>query len=228
MRHQLHNSIFALLFSPHTLIGCLLSRTAQKNRLKLHGFHRAPINHLELEHGTVFNPTRIASIISSWYPSTKIPIPVACTLAGPSITEQIMPMPSAHPTIEQFPLSHGPGRKWDFTYLYSLDNYHYFYVSSMLKATLFQYQLLSITTQLPLRTISTNGMALLSLYEHMAGTTYRPSQLAESLGRCRTIDHLFSHDDLERLVEIPAANPIEDRDVLPLLVACGLLTGETL
>lgn len=225
MRHTNSNTVFALLFSPHSLIGCFISFAQHGKQLTLHRYERAALDHLELEQGTLFNPTRILSKINSWYPQRMHSIPVVCSIAAPTISEQIIPLPDAHPRLDQFPLSHGPNISWNYTYLYSQDSYHYFYVTGIPRALLFQYQLLSIVGQLPIQTITTQGMALLSLYKYFAGNSYRSSQLAQRMAQSKTIEHLFLKDDLERILSMPNTLTLEHKEIIPLLTACGLVAG---
>lgn len=226
MRHPNPNALFTLHFSPHSLVGCLISPSKQSKELIVHRYERFIPDHLELEYGAIFNPTRILAKISSWYPKNVAAIPVACSIAAPSIHEQIVPMAEAHPRIDQFPISHGPNTLWNYTYLYSQDNYHYFYVTGIPRALLLQYQLLSIAGQLPIQTITTQGMVLLSLYKYLAGNSYRSTQLAQSMTRSKTIEGLFLKEDLERIVRLPHGMQLENSQIVPLLTACGLIAGD--
>ncbi len=104
---------------------------------------------------------------------------------------------------------------------------HYFYICSITKPLLFQYQLLGITTQLPLQTITTQGLALLRAYRFIFGSAFRPAQLAMALTTCdTTIEQLLSRDDLGRLCILPSAQSISDADIIPLLTSCGLFANE--
>ncbi len=229
MRHTQTRNIFACIFTPRAITGGWLSAASNDVQIHLKTYHKRTLDNLELEHSYIFNPTRIAPIISSWYAATKRTMPVVCAVLGPSIAEQILPLSQAHPTIDNFPISHGPHTQWDYSYLYSHDNFHYFYMCSIAKPLLFQYQLLSITTQLPIESITTEGMALLSLYAALFGDAFRPSQLATSLSHCKnSIEQLFSQDDLERVLAIPSTFSITESDTLPLLIACGLFVQEGL
>jgi hypothetical protein len=77
--------------------------------------------------------------------------------------------------------------------------------------------------QLPLHIITTHGMALLTTYRLLFGTTFRPSQLAIALTKCKqSIEQLFSRDDVARLLTFPSSFSPTTKDIIPLLVSCGI------
>lgn len=218
------NIILTIQCTPRAIFGCLLSRNSQ--RIIIHRYGAMPLEHLELEQLILFNPTTIGNYISSWYRGIDKEIPLLMSLSGPSIIEKLVPLPVTHPTIDQFAIPHGPDWHWDFIYLYSIDTMHYFYLTGIRRSILFQYQLLALHHQFPIKTVTSNAMALLSLYKHKTGSSYRASQLAEHLTRARSIERLFMQDDLERIAALPSGTVIAKEDTLPLLIACGLLVGE--
>lgn len=224
MRHTT-NSILALSGSPGQLVGTLLA-PGGAGRIIVQRLQRVPLTHCELEGLVLFNPTTIAQQIMHWYRITNKDTPLLLALSGPAIVEKLIPLPTTHPTIDQLPIQHAPDWHWQWRYLYSIDDMHYFYLAGIRRSILFQYQLMALTHQLPLRVIMPGTMALLSLYRHKSGASYRASQLAEHLNRAGRIERLFTTDDLERLAQLPAGVTIDPQDTVPLLIACGLLTGE--
>jgi hypothetical protein len=227
MRQPQNHNVFAYIFTPRIITGCWLSLHRENNRIQLRSYHKKIIDHLELEHLYIFNPTRIGSLIASWYHATKQKMPIAYALAGPSIYEKIVPTTTAHPTPNQLPISPALHLQWEHAYLYSYDSAHYFYLCGIQKTLLFQYQLLAIRMQLPLHSITTQGMALLDIYRYLFGSTYRPAQLAMALTKCNNnIEQLFSRDDLARLLMLPAQYNLSPSDIIPLLTACGLFVAE--
>ena len=229
MRFIRSRNLFAYTFTPRTITGCWLSSSPGTTSFKVHSYHKKTIDHLELEHLYIFNPTRIAPLLTSWYHATKQTMPIACALVGPSVQEQIIPLTTAHPTPDQLPIIIAPHLQWEYTYLYSYDMAHYFYLCGITKPLLFQYQLLGITTQLPFTTITTQGLALLTAYRFIFGTAFRPAQLAMALTKCDTsIEQLFSRDDLERLCILSPHIDATERDAIPLLTSCGLFANELL
>lgn len=225
MRLTRSRNIFACIFTPRTITGCWLSLSSTSTPFKVHTYHSKVIDHLELEYLYVFNPTRIGPMLARWYHATKQTMPVICALVGPSIQEHIMPLTAINPTHDQLPINHAPHLHWEYTYLYSYDNAHYFYFCGITKPLLFQYQLLGITSQLPIHSITTQGLALLMAYRFIFRTAFRPAQLAIALAQCNTsIEQLFSRDDLGRLCTLPSS--MNNADIIPLLAACGLFAGE--
>ena len=224
MRHS-PNTVLTIQCTPRALFGCLLSSTNQ--RITIHRFNAIPLHHLELEQLVLFNPTRISRFINHWYRIASKKVPLLMSLSGPALIEQLVPLPITHPTIDQFPINHSPDWHWEFVYLYSIDTMHYFYLTGIRRSILFQYQLLALHNQFPLQTLTSNAMALLALYRHKSGSAYRASQLAEHLTRVRSIERLFAYDDLERIATTPSGITISKEDTLPLLIACGLLMGES-
>jgi hypothetical protein len=223
MRLTKPRNLFTYVFTPHTITGCWLSSSSTTAPLQLHSLYRTTITQLELEHLLVFNPTRIAALISSWYQATDHQMPIVCALSGPLVDEQIIPLPTAHPTSNQLPITHTPHLQWRYTYLYSYDVAHYFYICGITTPLLFQYQLLGITAQLPLQSITSCGIALLRAYRLLFGTAFRPAQLAIAfMQRKHHIEQLFSRDDLARLLHIPSSISIIPSDVIPLITCCGL------
>lgn len=207
--------------------GCWISSSPLQTQFKIHTYHTKLFDHLELEHLYIFNPTKLTNLFASWYHATKKSIPVACALIGPSIDEQIIAVATAHPTPDQLPLQAAAHIEWQYTYLYSYDMAHYFYLCSMTKPLLFQYQLMSIRAQIPLQTITTQTVALLNAYRAIFGAAFRPAQLAVALATCdTTIEQLFSRDDLGRLCALDSSIPLTEADSIPLLASCGLFASE--
>jgi hypothetical protein len=92
--------MFAYTFTPRTITGCWLSSSPEHTKIRVLAYHTKTIDHLELEYGYIFNPTRIASLLASWYHATKQTMPIGYALLNPSIQEKIIPCTNAHPTID--------------------------------------------------------------------------------------------------------------------------------
>jgi len=214
---------FAVIFSPRAMLGAFLSQHPRTGALQLRSLHQKKLSNLELERLTIFNPTAIGSLVSQWYHEYSKSVPVLFALNGPSIEEHMLLLHSAHPTPAQFPVSHAPHMHWKHTYLYSIDHMHCFYLCGIPKPLLFQYQLMTITEQLPLEVLTTERMALAHCYRFMNSTAYRPAQLAQALQmHGNRIERLFYKEDLSRLLYIPANISFSDDARLALLTACGL------
>ncbi len=155
-------------------------------------------------------------------------MPVLCALIGPSIREQIISLPTAHPRIEQLPISHAPHMQWYYNYLYPRDHSHFFYVCGIKKTLLLQYQLLAINNGFDTQLVTTERNALLTLYRSLFGSAFRHSHLGVDMShRNNIVEHLFSRDDLARILSISPNHDISAHDTIPLLTSCGLfLSGE--
>ncbi len=221
-----HNA-FLITINPRTITCSYLSQSNQTHTISLKSYNTLKFDNLELENLIIFNPTTLSRYIANTYqPYAHKNTPVLLALNGPSLYTKILSTPNAHPTLEQFPISHAPHWLWEYSYLYSHNHRHYFYVCGMQRTLLLQYQLLSITTHLPMHTITTEYMALLQIYRYMFGSAFRHSQLGEALlEQNNTIEQLFTADDLHRLLSIPSDQTIQDTDHIPLLTACGLLVS---
>lgn len=226
MRHNRTRNLFTIIFTPHTLIGCWLSAHPSDTRLHLRSFHKITCDHLELEHLYIFNPSRIQPILSSWYCATNRAMPVAYALLGPSLQEKIVSVSNSNPSPEQLSVTHSLHQSLQYSYLYSYQNLHYFYLCTLPRPLLLQYQLLSINAGLPVAMITTQSFALLTAYRSLFGVAYRPSQLAMALTQCNSIDQLFFRDDLTRLLSIPAEYTFAMNDYLTLVTSCGLFLQE--
>ncbi len=225
---QEHNA-FVVTVNPR-IITCSILCQKPSSTISLQSHHTLVLDNLELEKLFIFNPTKLASHIRNYYRSYSVKtMPVFFALNGPSLYVKIISVTKAHPNIEHFNLSHAPHWMWDYSYLYSYDHRHYFYVCGIKKSLLLQYQLLSINAQLPLRSITTEHMALLQLYRHIFGSAFRHSQLGTALSECNNnIEQLFSKDDLSRVLSIPGGQDITNDDYVPLLTACGLFVSQRL
>ncbi len=221
---------FIVTITPRTVTCSHISRKTSSSPLSLQSYHNNTFDNLELENLILFNPTNIARHIHNYYkPIQSKKTPALIALQGPSLYTKIVSVTTAHPQLEHFNLSHAPHWLWHYSYLYSKDHRHYFYVCGIKRTLLLQYQLLSISAQIPLCVITTEYMALLHLYRHIFGTAFRHTQLGEALAeRNNNVEQLFTKDDLYRVLSIPSSQKIIDKDHIPLLTACGLFVAEGL
>lgn len=223
MNHIKSRDIFIYTITPRFITGCILSKKEGSTSFTLHTYHKKIVDYLALEHLYIFNPTYVRTILLSWYPKSNHKLPVACGLLGPSLHEEITPFATMTPLAMDDPYTNPLHMHREYSYLYSYENLHYFYRCAIEQTILFQYKLLSITARLPFHIITTQNIALLSVYRALFGATYRSAQLALALTRCNnSIEDLFSSDDLARLLSIPSSITLSDEDIRPLLVSCGL------
>lgn len=227
IRKQSVHDAFTLIFSPTSILGAWLTKRSSSPQFIVQQLYQQKLNHLELEKLTIFNPTQIGSLITSWYKKSGKSMPLLAALYGPALEEHILLLHNAHPNSNQFPISHAPHWHWEYTYLYSVDHRHCFYLCGIKKSLIFQYQLMAILHQLPLAILTTERMALLHCYRFLFGSAFRAAQLATAMiSHNNRIENLFSVDDLPRIVHIPSHVKITNQTALPLLAACGLFQAQ--
>ncbi len=224
------HSAFVITITPRTITYSHLSRPTNEPIIKLQSHDTQIFDTLELEKLIVFNPTIITNQIRNQYRAVADQsIPVLMAVNGPSLFAQIISSSNAHPSLDPLNLPRTPHMQWAHRYLYSQDHRHYFYVCGFPQQILLQFQLVSITAQLPLRLISTEHMALLHLYRYLSGATFRHSELGAALAkRNNNIEQLFSPDDLPRVLSIATSQAAAKENPIPLLTACGLFISEGL
>jgi hypothetical protein len=224
-----HNA-FVITITPRTITYSHLSRPTKISLIQLKSHDIQILDTLELEKLVVFNPSIVAKQIQNHYKTlANRSLPVLIALNGSSLFAKIISSSKAHPSLNQLNVPHIPHMQWAYRYLYSHDHRHYFYVCGLPQQILLQYQLLSIKTQLPVRVISTEHMALLHLYRHLTGSMFRHSQLGTMLiERNNNIEQLFSEDDLPRVLSLPSDQKLIHENQIPLLAACGLFISEGL
>ncbi len=221
---------FVITITPRSIIYSHLHRPAQAPLIQLKSHNTQTLDTLELEKLVIFNPTTIINQIQKQYLAVADPsMPVLMALNGPSLFTKIISSTKAHPSISQLNLPRTPHIQWAHRYLYSHDHRHYFYVCGIPQQIVLQYQLMSITAQLPLRLLSSEHMALLHLYHHLSGAQFRHSELGATLTeRNNNIEQLFSPDDLERVLSLTTSQEGANKNQIPLLTACGLFISEGL
>lgn len=220
-----NDGALTLLCSPRYLIACHIS--PHNTRLQLHSFTKIPLEHLEFEKLIVFNPTRIALLIENLIKSLNLAhLPLFVGLYGPTIKNSFANLPTAHPTIQQLPISHTPHWQWEYAYLYPHDHSYYFYICGIPRELIFQCQLLALKYNWKLNYLTSERMALLQLYKYLFGHAFRPTQLGIHMQqKNNNVDALFSRDDLSRIITIPSHISVNEYDIGNLLTSCGLFIG---
>ena len=226
-RKEKHHNTLVLSISPHYVRALFFKN--HTNRPHLCAYQKNRLEHLEFENLILFNPTRIAKLITTFVSShqsshTKTHI----ILNGPSLSEQFISLPLAHPTINQFPISYEPKWHWEYQYLYPYDHNYYFYVCGIQKQLLLQYQLLALHIDLNLQSLTSERIGLLKIYRFLFGSAFRRAHLGTDLmAHNNKIEQLFTKDDLSRTLSIANDIVIEEHDMIPLLAACGLIVGSS-
>ncbi len=198
-------------------------------RVTLRAYKNYPLNNLELTNLTLFNPTVIKQYIISFLCEHKLQDAfVAFTLHGPAVHEQFVTLPTSTPQHTDFNSARNTRNVvCDYRYLYPNHNGQFvFYVYSVPRSVVLQYELLAIAAQCNVITITTQTMALLSVYQHMFGSAFRRTQLAVDMIRCNNnISDLITVDALKRVVDISAVKLSKD-DYLQCIAAAGLFWSE--
>lgn len=226
---QHDNQLVTITFQPQVMTCSLITPSQHSTPLALQAYKKITFQELELENLIVFNATKIRQHIVDFLDTCNARNAfVACSLRGPKLFERFVPMAKANPSMEDFALPEGNHMLWDYRFAYPADNGLWvFYVTGMPRSLLLQYQLLAISTQCNLLTITSERMALLKLYEYQHGNAFRRSQLAVDMVRHHNmIEYLFDSDALSRLVYIPSTLAHHRvHDAHHLLSACGLFVS---
>lgn len=199
-----------------------------RSSLALRAYKRYQLDNLELANLTLFNPTTIKKYISSFlHEHHKTDAFIAFSLHGSAVTEQFIALPTSTPHRTDFGITHSSSVLWDYRYLYPNDHGQFvFYVYSVPRSLILQYQLLGIAMQCNLIAITTTSMALLTTYKHIFGAAFRRSQLAIDMARhSNNIDELISADTLKRMIQCPTTIAVQDEHSY-IAAACGLFFDE--
>jgi hypothetical protein len=223
------NQLVTITFQPQVMTCSLITPSKRFAPLALQAYKKITFCELELESLIVFNATKISQHITDFLDSCNARNAfVACSLRGPKLFERFVPLTKADPSMEDFAVPEGNHMLWDYRFAYPADNGLWvFYVTGMPRSLLLQYQLLAISTQCNLITLTSERMALLKLYEYQHGAAFRRSQLAIDMVRHHNmIEYLFDSDTLSRILHIPSALAHHRvHDAHHLLSACGLFVS---
>lgn len=154
----------------------------------------------------LYNLTQIKKNVVNFIKTNNIKNAYACmALTSPGIAEQFVACPIANPTHDTFTAITPKNLIWDYVYLYPDDerNAFIFYLCGISQQQLLQYKLLAIGSNIALKMVTTQHMALIKLYHAMQGPAFRHSQLAVSLQRVNnSIDQLFTSESIHRMLTI--------------------------
>ncbi len=224
----LDKQFVAITIQPHHLSCSWIQRSHKKAPLLLRAYKRFRLQNLELEKLTLFNPTSIKKYITTFLSTYQLHNAfIVFSLSGPNIIEQFIPLYTANPTPDNFFMQKAENVLWEYEYVYPRDHQFIFYVYSMPRAILLQYQLLSIAAHLNVIAIVPQRRVLLSLYKFLYDSAFRQAQLAVDMTRYHNmIEYLFTPDLLARIINI-SPNIINRTEEMPyLLTACGLFVSE--
>jgi len=225
----LEHTIVSVSFSPDA-IACSWIEKAKNGTapLIMRAYKRYPLTNLELTNLVLFNPTVIKKCITSFLHEHNLAHAfIGFILHGPTISEQFVAMPTSTPHRTDFAISNSArSLVWEYRYLYPNDHGQFvFYVYTVPRYLILQYQLLAIAAQCNLITMTTQTMALLSAYKNIFGTAFRRSQLAVDMMRYNNnIGDIITVDALRCMVSGTASIAITDR--LYCAATVGLFCSE--
>ncbi len=225
---QLNNNIVTITFHPQHLCCSWIIPSGKYAKLTLRAYERFPLQNLELEQLTIFNPTHIKKTITSFLQKHHLSNTcIVFGLTGPGLKEKMVTLSKASPTPDDFTLPITKDLLWDFRYLYPKQNgTHVFYGYGIPQHLLFQYQLLAIAAQLNVIKITPIRVALFHAYKFFHGHAYRQGKLALDMTQYNNmIEQTFTQDSLSRLVAIPASID-KQQELAYVLQACGLFISE--
>ena len=225
----LEHKLVSVSFSPDAVICSWIEKTNNGTApLLLRAYKRYPLTNLELENLVLFNPTVIKKKISSFLQAHGLEDAfVAFILHGSNITEQFVAMPTSTPYCTEFgKFNSARSLLWEYRYLYPNDEGQFvFYLYSVPRSLILQYQLLAIAAQCNLIAMTTQTMALLSAYQNIFGVAFRRTQLAVDMMRCNnSIADLITVDTLNRMVNFGVQCAPSER--LYCAAAAGLFCSE--
>ena len=230
--HKLAHTFVSVSFTPEALVCCWIEKTKHGTApLIVRAYKQYSLTNLELEQLIIFNPTIIKTYITSFLQTYKLSDAfVAFVVQGPLVKEQFVAMPTSTPHRTDFIVSEKTQNLlWEYRYVYPTDDGQFmFYVYSVPRFLLLQYELLAIAAQCNLIIMTTQTMGLLSVYQHLFGTAFRRSQLGVDMMRCNNkLGEIITIDALRRMVNISLLNTSED-DYLQCATAAGLFCSERL
>jgi len=228
----LEHKLVSIDFSPEALVCSWIDPSFAKatadRQLVLRAYKRFPLTNLELEDLIVFNPTVIQKYIRSFLEEHNLTDAfIAFIVHGHSVAEQFVAMPTSTPHYTDFGITNNARSVlWEYRYLYPNDHGQFvFYVYTVPRSLILQYQLLAVAAQCNLITMTTRTMTLLSAYKNIFGTAFRRSQLAVDMERCNNnIGALISIDALNRMVNFAGLCIPSER--LYCAAASGLFCSE--
>ena len=228
---QKRNELVTISLTPQNLTCSLIAQSKEKKTTsRLKAYTRIPIKQFAFSQAVLFNPTIIKNhIIKFIKEQNAAHIPAAFSVAGPKVFEKIVHLNTASPTTQEFGLSELKNLNWDAIYLCpSQRNGFDFFVCGIKPEHLFSYQLLALSADINLITLTTEQLAHLQLYKYVHGDTFRQSTLSMDLLAQRYNPHsLCNANILEDVLTIDHHLTIDVNKEYPFLASClGLFLSE--
>lgn len=217
----IRNEIVTIAFHSDALMCSWISTSPGSAPYELKAYNRYPIQKLELNQLTIFNPTRIKKYISAFLTTHSLTQALTYfALADPAIFQTVVDLPTASPTQKDFDALPLKKLVWDFCYMFPKDDGHSFYVCGLTQRMLFQYKLLALDLPIHLIGITTESMALFRLYAHMQGSAFRPAQLARDMEKNNyQLKNYFTHDLMRRMLYVPHSMKLDSQKEMDHLIS---------
>jgi hypothetical protein len=226
----LKDEFVTISFSPNSIACSWIQKTKSGTApLILRAYKRYPLNNLELYNLIPFNPTVIKKHITSFlYEYDLHNAFIAFCLQGPGITEHFFAMPTSTPHRTDFAITKASSVHWEYRYLYpNHDGQYVFYAYAIVRSLILQYQLLAMSMQCNLITITTQTTALLEAYKNIFGVVFRKSQLAVDMMEYENnVQTLISDDAVRRMISF--SGDIAKNEYSTIAAACGVFYTERL
>jgi len=222
----LEHKLVSVSFSPDFLECSWIEQTSARTApLVLRAYKQFPLTNFELAHGVLFNPTAIKRHIQSFlYEHDLADAFIAFIVQGSALVERLVAMPTSTPSRAAFDMAtNARSTLWEYRYLYPNDHGQFvFYLYSIPRSVVLQYELLAISAQCNLITMTTKTMSLLSAYQYIFGNAFRRSQLAVDMMKCNNkIADLITADGVKSMVSGAVGY-----DIVSCAAAAGLFYSE--
>lgn len=223
---NINNNVLSIALNDATLTCSWIQPAHRKapNVLKAYASHSLP--HFDYTHAIVFNPTYIKECIQQFILNNKLEDAYSImSVSGKNIIEAVTTLPVASPQPQDFAFPKLRNLLWDYQYLYPTNNEQFaFYVCGITQPLLMQYQLMATVLPMNLIVITTERMALLTLYKHQWGAIFRHTQLARDMVQHNNDIHsLFTTETIRRNLSIKPSLCIDiEQEKRALLASLGL------
>ncbi len=230
--NQQKSEYLTISLTPQNLVCTLIDKSQnKKNQINIKAHERTTLKHLEFSQSVLFNPTRIKNLITTFIKKNHIKknILVALSLSGPKIFEKVVQLNSPSPKLQDFTFPELQNLNWSSVYLCPSERDGFdFLICGMKPEYLFSYQLLALSCQLNLKTITTGGHAQLHLYKYLNGTKFRQSQLSlDMISHRYNLNSLVTYDKIINILNTEQIPTVDlQKEYLFLSANLGLFVSE--
>lgn len=225
---SLQSEVVTIFFHTNAIICSWI----QKNKtatasLLLRAYEHYPLDNLILHNLIPFNITLIKKYIHAFLQKYNLENAFIVFCLDAATIEEYIIMPTSTPHRHDFAIAQTPHLYCEYRHFYSNhDGQHVFYVYTLPRSLILQYQLLAIALQCNVITITTKTAAHYEAYKYLFGTAFRKSQLAMDMIRSHNnIENIISVDALRRMIVINNTIDVKNEKSF-IAAACGLFCSE--